>query len=122
MRSSTIVLAVGLLAPPLALVASTGQGTPPASLIQTAKAQTSAPAGARVFEPAPVPGVDPAGVSPADRVAGAGGRALDAGPTDGTPFSSTPSGTLHGAGTQESDADAVRSPADAGATTPNLSR
>ena len=120
MRSSTIVLAVGLLAAPLALFGSPGAGTPSGGLVQVASAQVPAKTG--VFVDAPVPRVDPAGISPADRVAGAGGRTLDAGPANGTPFSSTPSGTLGGGGTGESNADAIRSPADAGDTTPNLSR
>ena len=120
MRSSTIVLVVGLLAAPLALFGSPETGTPSTGFLQAANAQVPAKTG--VFVDAPVPRVDPAGISPSDRVAGPGGRALDAGPADGTPFSSTPSGTLQGGGTTESNADGIRSPADPGDTTPNLSR
>lgn len=47
-----------------------------------------------ITRPAPVPGVLPDRVSPADRVAGAGpgGQAHEAGPANGTPFSSSPAG------------------------------
>ncbi len=122
MRSSSIALLVGLFAAPLALLTSPGSGTAPAGLMQTASAQ---PLGGvpntvngRPLEPAPVPGIGPAGVSPADRVAGAGGRSTDAGPQNGTPFSSTPSGTLPSGNSETHSADA----ADTDGGSPNLSR
>ena len=76
----------------------------------------------RVLQPAPVPSIDPPGVAPVDRVAGAGSRTLDAGPVNSTPFSATPTGTLSSGADQPSVRDRVRSPADATESTPNLGR
>ena len=65
-----------------------------------------------------MPSIPEPGLSPADRVAGEGSRTLDAGPTNSTPFSSTPSGTLSSGGTQASNSDRVNAPADGSGVTP----
>ncbi len=122
MRSSTLVLAIGLLASPLALLASPDNAASAAGFAELVAAQTQDTVNGHVLTDAPVPTVGPAGVSPADRVAGEGSRTLDAGPTNSTPFSNEPSGTLSSGGTQTSNADRVNSPADASGVTPNLGK
>lgn len=106
MRPSAAVLAPALalaLAAPLPLAA-----------------QSSAPD--RVFTPAPVPGVSSPTVAPADRAgSGPGVRATDSGPTDSTPFSAAPSGTLGGSpltgsGSTSRDGGSLQS------VTPNLGK
>ena len=128
MRSSTLVLAVGLLAAPLALLASSdngaaaaGNGAVPGFPMLVA-GQTENTVNGHVLTDAPVPSVGPAGLAPVDRVAGAGSRTLDAGPVNSTPFSSTPTGSLSSGGTQASNADRVNAPADGSGVTPNLGK
>jgi hypothetical protein len=118
MRSSTIVLAVVLLSSPLALLASPDSTASAAGFPIAADAQGND----TVLKDAPVPSVGPAGVAPVDRVAGAGGRTLDAGPANSTPFSSTPTGTLSSGGTQTSNSDRIGSPAGGDGVTPNLGK
>ena len=75
MHSRSIVLAVGLLAAPLSMLTA-----PTASLSQstggnaflTAAAPLQDSVNGRALEAAPVPSIAPAGLSPADRVAGPG--------------------------------------------------
>ncbi len=114
MRSSTIILAVGLFAAPLAF-------SPWPSAVAQTSARPADSINGRPLQDAPVPRIGPAGVSPADRVAGPGSRALESGPVDGTPFSSTPSGTLSGNGSQ-ADSDRGSLPTGSTDSTPNLSR
>ena len=122
MRSSTIVLAVGLLTSPLALLVSPGNGADAAGFVQLVAGQTDNTVNGHVLTDAPVPNVEPPGLAPVDRVAGEGSRTLDAGPTNSTPFSSTPTGTLSSGGTQASNADRVNAPADGSGVTPNLGK
>lgn len=122
MRSSTLVLAIGLLASPLALLASPDNTAVAAGFPTLAAAQGSETINGHVLTDAPVPSVGPAGVAPVDRVGGEGSRTLDAGPTNSTPFSSTPTGSLSSGGTQVSNADRVNSPADGAGVTPNLGK
>ncbi len=123
MRSSTIVLAVGLLAAPLALLASPDSTAVAAGFPQLiAQNDVSNTVNGRPLVDAPVPSIPPAGLPPVDRVAGEGGRALAAGPTNSTPFSNTPSGMLSDGGTQVANADRVYAPANDSGVTPNLSK
>ena len=118
MRSTTLVLAVGLLASPLALLASPDNTAEAAGSPQLAAAQTGDTVNGHVLTDAPVPTVGPAGVSPVDRVAGEGGRTLDAGPANSTPFSNAPTGTLSSGGSQTSNTDRVNAPSDGSGVTP----
>lgn len=68
---------------------------------------------------APVPGIPPAGQSPADRVAPAGAAAEDAGPVNSTPFSAAPTATISDGGRTGSINERVRQPTDT-AIVPNL--
>ena len=120
MHSRTIVLAVGLLAAPLSMLAVPDRSM--GAAITTVAVPLPNTVGGRVLEPAPVPTVDAAGVSPADRVAGAGTRSTGAGPLNSTPFSATPSGTLSDGGDQASQRDRTFAPADGAGATPNLGR
>ena len=121
MHSRTIVLAVGLLAAPLSMLAapdpSAGAGP-----IWAAAAPLQDTVNGRALEPAPVPALDPVGLPPVDRVAGPGTQSLSAGPVNSTPFSATPSGTLSDGGDQASQRDRTFAPADSSGTTPNLGR
>ena len=102
MQSHTIVLAVAVLAVPLALA-----GLPD----NTAKASDAEPAtfpkpavwdltqndqgfrttlNGRALEPAPVPSSLDAGVSPVDRAGSSESPTVGAGPVNATPFSGTP--------------------------------
>ena len=125
MHSRTIVLAVGLLAAPLSMLtvpsASLSQSTG-GSALWAAAAPIQDSVNGRALEPAPVPSIGPVGLSPADRVAGPGSRALEAGPLNSTPFSSTPSGTLSEGGDQASQSDRTLAPSDSSGVTPNLGR
>ena len=124
MRSSTIVLTVGLLASPLALMTAPGNPMGSASLITAANAQTSDTINGRVLTPAPVPSIQPPGVAPVDRFGGPASQTTNAaGPANSTPFSSTPSGTFTGGnGTETAQSDRILTPAEGQDTTPNLSR
>ncbi len=122
MRSSTIVLAIGLLAAPLALIVSPDNEASAAGSQVFAAAQSQDTINGHVLTDAPVSSIPPQGVAPVDRVAGEGSRTLDAGPINSTPFSSTPTGTLSSGGTQVSNADRVNAPADASGVTPNLGK
>ena len=122
MHSSILVLAVGLLATPLALRVSSNGDAAAAGFPMLAAVQADETVNGRVLTDAPVPSIPPAGLAPVDRVAGAGSRTLDAGPVNSTPFSSTPSGTLSSGGTQASSADRVNAPSDGEGVTPNLGK
>ena len=122
MHSRTIVLAVGLLAAPLSLLAAPDQSPATTADLWQVAAPADATINGHALEPAPIPTVGPAGVSPVDRVAGAGSHTLDAGPVNSTPFSDTPSGTLSSGGDQVSERDRALSPADTTGVTPNLGR
>ena len=121
MRSSTIVLAVGLFATPLAMLASP-DNTASAAAPSFPLATSTDTVNGHVLTDAPVPNSPPAGLPAVDRVAGEGSRTLDAGPTNSTPFSGSPSGTLSSGGTQVSSADRVNAPADDSGVVPNLGR
>ena len=122
MRSSTIVLAVGLLTSPLALLASPDSTASAAGISLVADPPLSSETvNGHPLLPAPTVTPDD-GVAPVDRVAGSGSRTLDAGPVNSTPFSNTPSGTLSSGGTQISNADRVESPSGGAGVTPNLGR
>ena len=123
MRSSTIVLAVGLLSAPLSFLAGR---TPDAALpFDAFNPANVRPVQALVkpgFTDAPVSSIPPDGVSPVDRAAGAGTRSFDAGPVNSTPFSDTPTGTLSDGGTQVSRGDRTLAPSDGNGVTPNLGK
>ena len=92
MHSSTIVLAIGLLASPLALLGNSASQPMVQSLTQLAQYSTGAPEQSihgRPLADAPVPDAIP-GLSPANRVATHESRSLDAGPVNATPFSAGP--------------------------------
>jgi hypothetical protein len=93
MRSSTIVLAVGLLASPLALVDNPQSSDMTTGLAQLVQYATGAPEqrviGGRPLTDAPRAEPLP-GVAPVDRVAGPGSRSLNAGPVNALPFSAAP--------------------------------
>ncbi len=118
MHSRAIVVAIGLLAAPLSFLDTPKAATP----VWLAADPVESSVNGHRLESAPVPTVGPPGISPVDRVAGAGSRTLDAGPVNSTPFSATPSGTLSSGGDQESVRDRVQSPADTSGVTPNLGR
>ena len=122
MRSNIIVLAVGLLAAPLSLLAAPDSTTPPSGNVLLAAAPLEGSVNGHPLEPAPIPTVGPAGVSPVDRVAGPGSHTLDAGPTNSTPFSDTPTGSLSEGGTEGSQRDRTLSPSDTTGMTPNLGK
>lgn len=122
MHSSTIVVAVALLAAPLSLIALPDNSAAATGFMRVAGPVTDTSVNGHVLTDAPVPRVGPEGVAPVDRVAGAGGRALGAGPTNSTPFSSTPSGTLSSGGAQTGNSDRVNAPTDASGVTPNLGK
>ena len=122
MHSRSIVLAIGLLAAPLSLLiapdsASSGQGN-----MWLTAATTEDTVNGRQLLPAPVPDALPPGVAATDRVAEPGSHTLSAGPTNSTPFSDTPTGTLSEGGDQGSQRDRSLAPADASGVTPNLGR
>ncbi len=121
MHSRTIVLIIGVLAAPLSLqVAPQTSASGTGNLWLTAGTEDSV--NGHVLTPAPVSNLDPDGVSAVDRAAQPGSHTLDAGPTNSTPFSSTPSGTLSEGGDQGSQRDRSLSPADQSGVTPNLGR
>ena len=122
MRSSIIVFSVSLLVTPLALLASPDNIASATGFAQLVGAQSGDTVNGRILTDAPVPTVGPAGISPANRVAGEGSRTLDAGPTNSTPFSSSPSGTLSSGGTQIGNSDRVNAPASGSGVTPNLGK
>ncbi len=121
MRSSTIVLAVGLLAAPLALLTSPDNTAAAEGFPQLlADNDVSNTVNGRPLADAPTPSVEPAGVAPSERVAGA--RTVEAGPVNSTPFSNTPSGTVSGGGDQIANADRVDAPSNDPVVTPDLSK
>ena len=66
--------------------------------------------GGKNWEPAPVPGDGVPTVAPADRAGGSGGRAMNAGPDNATPFSGPPTSEVI---TRGQAAPIIRTPADA---------
>ena len=122
MHSRTIVLAVGLLAAPLSLMLSPEGSSLRPSRVWIAAASAEESVNGHVLTAAPVPGDSGGGRSPADRVAGAGSRTMDAGPTNSTPFSSTPTGATSGGGDQVSQRDRSLTPFSQSGVIPNLGR
>jgi hypothetical protein len=123
MRSSTLVLTIGMLASPLALLANPQSGPMTDGLVQmaqaTAPARQSAPdqsINGRPLLDAPVPDALPQGVAPADRAAGAGSRDLTAGPVNATPFSAAPTSGA------QAGSPATPNGTPGGDVTPNLGR
>jgi hypothetical protein len=122
MRSSTLVLTIGMLASPLALLANPQSAQMTDGLIQLA--QVTAPSqtapdqsiNGRPLLDAPVPSISPPGVSPANRVAAPGSRSLTAGPVNATPFSAGPTSGL------QSGSQATPNGTPGGDVTPNLGR
>ncbi len=121
MHSRLIALAVGLLAVPLALAATPGTASSQASLFPVAALPEDSVNG-HLLTPAPMPSELPPGVPAVDRVAEPGSHTLSAGPTNSTPFSDTPTGTLSEGGDQGSQRDRTMSPADTSGETPNLGK
>ena len=100
MQSSTIVLTIGLLTAPVALLANPQVGPMTNGLEELAQNTIPRTATApdqsingRPLEPAPVPGPPP-GVPPVERAAGPGSRDLVAGPVNSTPFSAGPESNM----------------------------
>lgn len=92
MRPSTLILGLGILATPIALLASPQSPRMTDGLLQMVQLTTSAPEqtlNGRPLTDAPVTGPIH-GVAPADRVAGTGSRDLNAGPVASLPFSAGP--------------------------------
>ncbi len=72
------------------------------------------------YTPAPVPGVAAPTVAPAERAGGPGMQATNTGPTNSTPFSASPSGTL--VGSDRIGQDTKNETPGGTPTTPNLSK
>jgi hypothetical protein len=121
MRSSTIVLATGLLAAPLSLLA--GQDNTPAPVVPAADLSvTQTAVNGHVLTPAPMPAIGPSQGSRVDRMGGPDGQAMTAGPVNATPFSAAPAAPLTNAGAQTSPADRTAPPADGTGVTPSLGK
>jgi len=123
MRSSTLLLTVGLLAAPLALLDNPQTGPMTDELMQLAQntvtnsqAAPDQSINGRPLLDAPVPDAVPLGVSPANRAAAAGSRDLTAGPVNATPFSAGPTSAL------QSGSPATPNGTAQGDATPNLGR
>ena len=122
MRPSTLVLTIGMLASPFALVANPQAGQMADGLLQMA--QVTVPArnvpeqsvNGRPLTDAPVPGLAAPGVSPVNRAAGPGSRDLAAGPVNSTPFSAAPTSAL------QSGSPATPNGTPGGDVTPSLGR
>lgn len=118
MRSSTIILALGIMATPVALLASPQSPGMTDGLLQMVQLTTSAPEqtlNGRPLTDAPVSGPIHS-ISPADRAGGAGSRDLNAGPVASLPFSAGPVSNLQ-AGSQSTPNGGRNQD-----TTPNLGR
>jgi hypothetical protein len=74
----------------------------------------------RGYTPAPVPNLPPPTVAPSERAGGPGLQAENTGPTDSTPFSAQPSGTL--VGSDRLGQDSKNETPGGIPTTPNLSK
>ena len=74
----------------------------------------------RGYTPAPVPNVAAPTVAPSERAGGPGLQATNAGPTDSTPFSAAPSGTL--VGSDRIGQDSKNETPGGLPTTPNLAK
>lgn len=72
------------------------------------------------YTPAPVPRLAAPTVAPAERAGGPGMQATNTGPTDSTPFSASPSGTL--VGSDRIGQDTKNETPGGTPTTPNLSK
>jgi hypothetical protein len=123
MRSSTLVLTIGLLASPLALLAKPQSEPMTNGSVQLAQATIRSGQNApdqsvngRPLLDAPVPDTVPLGVSPANRAASAGSRDLTAGPVNATPFSAAPTSAL------QAGSPATPNGTAGGDATPNLGR
>jgi hypothetical protein len=122
MRSSTLVLTIGMLASPLALLANPQNGQMTDGLFQMA--QVTVPAqtapdqsiNGRPLADAPVSNLTAPGVSPVNRAAGPGSRDLTAGPVNSTPFSAAPTSALQAGSPGSPNGSA------GGDVTPNLGR
>ena len=80
----------------------------------------SALAQPRGYTPAPVPSLPAPTVAPSERVGGPGLQSTNTGPTDSTPFSAQPSGTL--VGSDRIGQDTKNETPGGIPTTPNLSK
>ena len=87
-------------------------------LAMPALAQVPSTSDGRRWEPAPTGGPISDGVAPADRAGSRGGRDMEAGPANSTPFSAAPSG-FSGGQTSPTMRD---TPGSDDAATPSLSR
>ena len=74
----------------------------------------------RGYTPAPVPNVAAPDVAPSERAGGPGLQATNTGPTNSTPFSAAPSGTL--VGSDRIGQDSKNETPGALPTTPNLAK
>ena len=130
MHSRLVAVAVAVVAAPLSLVSPASSPFAGPSLTPTLANDEigviEKTIGGRPTVDAPLSNLPDQGISPVDRVAQPGSRTLesgpDAGPINGTPFSSTPTGTLSDGGTQIARSDRTLAPADGDGVVPNLGR
>lgn len=115
MRFPSWLLVAGVTLTPAFACAQTSPGTPPPVPARPPPTQ-----GGPALSPAPVPNIVPEQVAPADRAGGPGLRSSNAGPTDSTPFSAAPTGTLRSG--DQVDRHTRDDGPSAGETTPNLGR
>ena len=97
MRPSTLVLTIGLLTAPVALLANPSMTDGLQELAQNTIPQSAIVPDqtihGRPLEPAPVPGPLP-GIPPVERAGGPGSRDLVAGPVNSLPFSAAPTSNM----------------------------
>ena len=115
MQALKIAFAVTVAAAPLALLPTcpslaAGQPAPAASV------------GGRPLVDAPLSALGPTALPPVDRAAQPGTHSDSAGPVNGTPFSSTPSGTLSEGGTQPDQHDRSFAASNNSGVVPNLGK
>ena len=126
MHSRLVAVAVAVVAAPLSLVSPASSPFAGPSLTPTLANDEigviEKTIGGRPTVDAPLSNLPDQGIAPVDRGAQPGSRALDAGPINGTPFSSTPTGTLSDGGTQIARSDRTLAPADGDGVVPNLGR
>ncbi len=118
MRSSTLVLTIGLLATPFALLANPPPGPTPGGSMQLAQNSAVAPQqsiNGRPLLDAPTGGPLP-GVAPVDRAGGPGSPSLTAGPVNATPFAAGPTSNY------QAGSPGTPNGTPGGLATPNLGR
>ncbi len=115
MHAVKFSLAVALAAGPLALL-------PVSSTLAADQTAPTASVGGRPLVDAPLSALGPSALPPVDRAAQPGTHADSAGPVNGTPFSSTPSGTLSEGGTQPDQHDRSFAASNGSGVVPNLGR